>query len=500
MPIKKGMKKSILYASLFIAVSLSLIAAESETALTDDAAVNTENTLSGYAPALITSPARRPNKGDSEKCAARKAEDKNEEDDEKRRDTLKYGITSEVAELLTALTKNDDPRYVDEVYDMFQKAQSTDVKDKALSYFASFADPCLSDFATKTLNEYYDNKTAIVNSCLHYAGEADCKDAIPAIVVIIKDGDEKFWQNALTAMGKIGGSSEAQFLTELFNDEKDEMSVIKKQSLVRALGMIHAVDTYDALTDMAENEDENTYVRMYAAEAIGKMGMAEGIPILAALYDASDPNLREYAIKGLANFSNSADAASIIIEGIKDAHPKVRIEAIKDAGKLALKDAMPLLLFRAKSDSEMQVKKAAYDVIAEFNTAEGAEFLCGILQDKKSSDSAKKQAALSLLKAGDSGDSAIKDAALAALADKTKKPLQQALASVIARYDKAAFAPVCKAYLESGDSTSVSLGLDMYNRGKYPSALDAVRRIADEKGSNKKRAMKILGIEEEKKE
>mgnify|MGYP006394619333 CR=1 FL=1 len=38
---------------------------------------------------------------------------------------------------------------------------------------------------------------------------------------------------------------------------------------MKALGQIKAVETWDKLVEVIQNEDENTYVRMYAAEAIG---------------------------------------------------------------------------------------------------------------------------------------------------------------------------------------------------------------------------------------
>lgn len=496
------MKKSFQYA-VFISAAFAIlpITAQVKTAVNDAETKTTpvdtheESNTEAKKEAVIP-PARRPAKGDAAKCADRKAEDASEETDQKRRDTFKYGITTEVIQLLGELTKNDDPRYVDEAYDLFQDTRSNEVKEKTLEYFAKFSDPCLADFTCKTLNEYYDNKTNLVNAALRYAGEVKCREAIPAVINIINEGDERFWQSAMTAIGSTGGADEAVFLTELFQNEAEEMTVVKKQSLVKALGQIHATDTWDALVDMAENEDENTFVRMYAAQAIGKMELVESIPVLTGLYSSSDPNIREYAIKGLSNFKGNIDAERTITEAIKDAHPKVRIEAINDAAEHSIKDASPLIVFRAKSDGESSVKKAAFDALAKLGTQDGQKFLIDLLSDKKAGDGAKKQAAQSLLKAGDTGDKAVADAALDALADRSKKPLRRALVSVIAKYGKGAFAPVCKAYLESTDSDSVSLGLDMYQRGKYPSATEAVRTIAETKGTNKERAKKMLGIEE----
>ena len=42
-------------------------------------------------------------------------------DEENFRSTIKYGIPSEISDLLDKLTKNEDPRFTEEIYDVFQK-------------------------------------------------------------------------------------------------------------------------------------------------------------------------------------------------------------------------------------------------------------------------------------------------------------------------------------------------------------------------------------------
>jgi HEAT repeat protein len=73
---------------------------------------------------------------------------------------------------------------------------------------------------------------------------------------------------------------------------------------MKALGKIKAVETWDKLVETIQDEDENTYVRMYAAEAIGAMEKEESIEILLDLFEEDDPNIRTYAIKGLSYFNN----------------------------------------------------------------------------------------------------------------------------------------------------------------------------------------------------
>ena len=70
---------------------------------------------------------------------------------------------------------------------------------------------------------------------------------------------------------------------------------------------------------------------------------------------------------------------------------------------------------------------------------------------------------------------------------------------MLARYPDSAFSGACAAFLASQDRDTCSVGLDIYAAGKFSSCEPKVRAIAGDSkaGLNKKRAMNILGIEEE---
>ena len=300
-------------------------------------------------------------------------------------------------------------------------------------------------------------------------------------------------------MGEIGGADEALFLAEFL--DRDDLDTAQRQTIMRVCGKMHAIETWGRLVDIIEDEDENTFVRMYAAESIGLMEDERSIPVLERNFGATDPNLRQYIIKGICHFPKSKEAQNVILQGIRDDHWKVRQEAIKSAKEMDLKDAIPFLIYRAKNDSEKVIKDEAFVSIGALNTKEGNEFLISQLTDKKASDSNKTKAVEVLLKQEKgNGDKEIVELAEKTLEDDKLKTLRYAIGKEIAKYDKAVFADVCIKYLSSKDNTTVSLGLDMYKTAKYSSARDGVMAIAmDKKGnaSNRNRAMKLLGLDED---
>ena len=444
-------------------------------------------------------PAKRPKKPDAKKAAdAAKKDEKDSE--QKTRDTIKYGIEPELAELVKKLIENDDPRYSDELYDLFQETRSPAVREKILEYFTKFEDPCLEDYAVSILNDPYDEKSSTVERAFKYIAALKTKAAVPAVVTLLESDNENYFTPALTTLGELGGEAEAEYLVDFL--DRSDLTTAQRQALMKVLGKINASQTWDALVEIAKDDGENIFVRAYAAEAIGAMKKPESVEVLAKLYEEQDPTLRCYAIKGLSYYDNK-DAAGVVVQAIKDSQYKVRLDAIDAAAKMELKESVPYIIHRAKSDPEAAVKKKAYEKLAAFGDSEADKFLVGQITDKKTSDAVKRQTAEALLKYGKAGKKEIGEWAEGLAADNTKRAFRKEVSKLLAKYPDSAFSGACAAFVASSDKETKLAGLDIYAAGKYSSCEAAVRAIANDKkaeNSVRQKAMKILGIEDEPKD
>ncbi|MCR5494186.1 MAG: HEAT repeat domain-containing protein [Treponema sp.] len=449
---------------------------------------------------VVTIPEKKsPKKADSEKLSKAEKKDEDKSDFKEKTETLNYGTPSEISAVVDKVVEEDDPRFIDTLYDLFYATSSNDVRSKIMDYFAKSEDPCLCDYVVEILDDPYDESKSFVTKCIEYASKVHCSEAAPAFVKILEGENEEYFNAALSALGKTGGKKEAKYLAKYL--ERDDLEIPMRQALMRTLGQMNAVETWEQVVEIAQNEDENGFVRQYAAEALGNMKKEESIPILINLYENGDPNMREYCIKGLLNFPDSEKARNLILQGIRDDHVKVRLQSIKACREMKLKEAVTFLIYRAKNDNETSVKKESYPAIAELNTNEGNEYLISLLKEKKGSDSAKNMAAEALLKFGENacGVQEIKELALSVVEDDRRKPLRKAIGVTIAKNPQDSFAEVCEKYLESKDSSTVGLGIDMFKSGRYDSAKGALVKIAEAKSgnvANRKRARKLLGMEE----
>ncbi len=445
--------------------------------------------------------AKRPKPIDKDKAAKAAEKDESEDDFEEKSNTIRYGIPSEISSLIDELITNDDPRFTEEIYDVFQITKNNTIKEKILKYFTKLEDPCIEDFAVETLNDPYDQKGDLVKACFQYIAAVKTKEAVPAVLSLIESENETYFNDAIAAIGEIGGPSEAMFLVEYL--DREDLSDAQRQTLMRTCGKMHAVQTWDKMVEIAEDEDENLYVRMYAAESLGLMEKNESVPVLIALFSETDPNLRQYVIKGLSHFPDVVEATETIMQGIRDEHWRVRQESIRTSKENNLKDTIPYLIYRAKNDSEKVIKDEAITAIAAINTNEGNDFLVEQLNNKKLGDSTKKKIVEVLLKEGHAGKKDILTLAEECLKDDRRKDLRYAIGKELAKYEDSSFSDTCLKYLESNDTTTISLGLDMYKTNKFAAAEPLMRSLYAEKKTNsgvKSRIKKMLSIEDEEEE
>lgn len=437
---------------------------------------------------------KKPLPPDSQKAekAALKDEGKNAIQDKK--EIIEYGIETEILSLITDLISNEDPRFSNDLYELFYTTKSVLLREKIIEYFTKLKDPCLEDYAVETLDDPYDVKNSTVEMIFRYVSECKTKEAIPCILNLLDSENDAYFNGALTTLGEIGEEQEADYLVEYL--DRDDLILSQRQNLMKVLGKLKAKSTWEKLAEICQDDEENSFVRMYAAEAIGAMKKTESIPILLDLLENPDPNFRVYVIKGLSNYETQ-EVKVAIIQGIKDAHWKVRQESIDAVEKLDIKEAAPYIIYRAKNDPENVIKDKAYQVLSKLNTPETNNFLLETIQDKKGTDSAKSKACEALLKNTDYGKSEIAQLALELSSDDKRKPLRYTIGKLIAKYPNEKFADVSLAYMSSKDAQTCALGLDMYASGRYSKAEPKVKEISDNEklGANNKKARKILQLD-----
>ncbi len=416
---------------------------------------------------------------------------------EKRKDILRFGLEGEILGLISQFEKENIHEYDTQLTELFAQTKSPAIRENLLSFFARNKNDSFKDFALSVLEEPFDHKISMVQAVMSYAGELKLAEAAPLIRKILSGEGTEYRDRAIQTLGKIGNSEDAAYLMEylegdISGDEKQRLII--RQNIMTALSDMKAVGSWDKFVAIIKDDDENMMVRASAALAISRMEKPEAVPVLAMLYEDTDPILRTASITGLANF-DSPEAVSVILESFKDSYYKVRTEAIAASEKLKLDSAVPYILYRAKTDPVETVKFRAFEVLGKFNTTEGNTWLASVVNEEKAADKVRVKAATVLLE-NNAGFIFVdlEKIMLATLKDDKKKLLRYELGKAVSHIEDNRFASVALAYLGHNDTLTRSIGIDMFEKNRYSEARSVLENMAaDEKlGALQRRAKKIL--------
>jgi HEAT repeat protein len=419
-------------------------------------------------------------------------------DAEKRRDTIRYGLESDVTDLISTLESEKDDSFNADLSDLFGKTKNSAVRDGILSFFGNRKNPALSYYCLKFLEDPYDSPKSTVSAVLTYIQEIKLVEAAPLVRKILETDSSDYRDKAIKTLGKIGSPEDAGYLvkymdSDIAGDEKQRLII--RQNVMDALGELKAVETWDKLVEIVKDKDENAMIRASAASALGKMQKEESISVLIAVCGESDPVIRSAAIEGLSNF-HTKESNAVILEGIKDSYYKVRLAALNGVEKNMIMDSLPSILYRAKTDPVEAVKIRSFEVLGKLRAAEADEWLASVFRDEKASERLRVKAASVLVENNRASIQAdFERVAQQAAKDDKKKAFRYALGKIIVDQRLTDTASIAQSYIASKDAETKGLGLDMYDKMRYPELTASVEAIAADakQGGLHAKAERILG-------
>ena len=416
------------------------------------------------------------------------------------RQSLQYGLESEILEVTSKIDKQDFDALQEDFINLFAETKNTGVREGIFGLYQKHENTLLVDPALELLKDYENQQRTLVKAALSYLAAVKPErnsEVSEVLKKILSEETTEYGAEAVAVLGEIGTDEDASFLAEYFDNaamDDTKKELILKQAIAAALEKLHSETTRDFLLERANDEHENAYVRSSAVAGLAKMGNPDIVPLLVTFFEQTEPLLREAAIRGAADF-DTEDTRKLILQGFKDSYYKVRLEAMKTVQKTKRQEAAPYVLYRAKNDPTEAVRFAAVETLVLLNTAEGNTWLSETFCDAKKGEKLRTAILGAAFKhnvtviAGD-----LNKIVLATVTDPKQKNLRYGFGKEISKYENTATAEICKAFLQSDDVLTKSIGLDMFKTNRYADARPLVDAIAqDEKqGMLQRRARRLL--------
>ncbi|HUX19854.1 MAG TPA: HEAT repeat domain-containing protein [Spirochaetia bacterium] len=293
-----------------------------------------------------------------------------------RKETLLYGIDSQIQDLLATLQTDKDNTLNPEVEQVFKETINPDVQKAALDLLDTVKDwaiaPEVEKILTNRLQSGDTGDDTVVISAIRYLTDAKDASALPLMTKLVDDQSRSIAFEAIASIGKLGGDSQAQML--LANLKDPNFAQVLKPQIVLALGEIKSLAAVPELTSILQNQDQDPTMRRYACDALGKIGDPSSIKAITRAFSDKDTYLRSYAVSALSHFSGP-QVDTMLTQALKDSFWRVRVNAAESLGKKKVASAVPILEYKSRYDPELVVQKAALAALGTINNSESIDFL-----------------------------------------------------------------------------------------------------------------------------
>jgi len=410
----------------------------------------------------------------------------------KRLSTLRYGIESQVVELLSTLQTEKNTEYTQALLEVLDRSTSPKLRGSILEYFGSLKLNDAESRAAGFVSKRDDNADTLVASAFSYLIAIKSTAALNDAAEILKQNESRYLEAAIKLIGAVGSDDLVESLRTVY--ESDGISQSIKETVVLALGTMKAASSFEFLSTIATAEESAKTLRMYACTALGNLGDQRGVAILIKASVSNDPNVRGSALTALGTF-NVPEARSAILEGLRDANVIPRLAACKAAGSTDNAAAIPYLEYKASYDPERAVREASLAALARIGGASVDTFLLDYLGDTKNDVQYRAAAFTGLISKGAAG---ARDKARTMLGT-AQEDKDRSLFTALARATVAVDAPDAQRFVElllTDKDFSVRLGAIAWaERNRATSMLGQIQSVADGDSNDAVKRRAALAVE-----
>ncbi|HUX13906.1 MAG TPA: HEAT repeat domain-containing protein [Spirochaetia bacterium] len=304
------------------------------------------------------------------------------------RATLKYGINSEIIDLIGALKDRKNARLNPDLVTTFSQTYDDSVRSAILDLFTALS----YDGAENAVRAYLQSKPQ--NSDLEIASISylsrtvthPSKETVSLLESLVGDTTESISNAAIRGLGSIAGNNPpgaydfGGFEKTLVADlSKNDISTTALGDAILALGDLKSKAAVDPLLAIVTDTTQQASLREYAADSLGKIGDPKAIPALSDLVKDQNAYLRAYGVSALGRF-NTPESSEVLSAGLRDSAVGVRLAALDGIARNRLTADAQAVIYKAEHDPDIHVRTRAIQTLGELGTPEAWKTLHAVIE------------------------------------------------------------------------------------------------------------------------
>ncbi len=293
--------------------------------------------------------------------------------------TLDYGIDTQIIEVVKKIRETKETSLNGKLLSSLAKSVNTNLRKEILDYFSDIKYREAEDTAYAILTNYENEESDLLRVLVRYLSEIRSKKSTDLIVSLEDANDSVLAYSAIAAIGRMGDTAQADLLLKKLRDP--EIKPDRKPTIITALGDMRAAAAVPELVRIVQNREEERVWRMYACEALGKIGDASVLPVIKKVMAEQDPLLKAYAASSLAKF-DLEQVLDVLIECLKDSYWKVRVAGCQGLARPGAGKAVDILMYKVEKDPEIPVRNEAIQALAAIGDDRALTYLRELISDR----------------------------------------------------------------------------------------------------------------------
>lgn len=286
------------------------------------------------------------------------------------RETLAFGINSEIVELLPLLADTGERELAPDVLRVFAQSRDPAVLSAALEYLNALELDDGIDRARSLVLDYRDIPPDLATELIRYLRDSDA-ESDEALEETLTDLAARAPVARATAavdlMQHLGVAPET--LIQLY--ESGDLHEEVRGQVLLSLGDRGDRAAYEFVSQLiGEDQEATTVLQRYALDTLGRLGDERAVPRIVRQMSSNDALTRAYAASALGHFATE-EAREALIAALRDDFWRVRVAALEAIEANRFNEALPAVAYKARRDPERTVRLAAIATLRELDAADG---------------------------------------------------------------------------------------------------------------------------------
>ncbi len=279
------------------------------------------------------------------------------------RDTLRFGINSEIKDLLPVLRQNQVDELSDEIAALAEQTENSALLGEVLAFFIAVEEYPIDRRVLELLGQYRDRPPEFTGELIAYLIAAEVRPSAEERAVLFEIAEDTNALRSTAAVRYLGiVLNETSALIDLYRE--GDVSEETRGAILVALGERGDPDAYDFVVELiGEDEEAMSTIQRYAIDTLGKLGDERAIPIILRQLDSNNATTRAYAVNALRGF-DTEEATQAIVNALRDDFWRVRVAALETIAERRITGAGDAVIYKARRDPEQRVRLEAIQTMS----------------------------------------------------------------------------------------------------------------------------------------